>query len=70
MHEIVLMGFARRFRPTYARANVGHPSREPGLRFTGQALASLLTTEIFATNRSGIPHLAKNERDMGHPALV
>jgi hypothetical protein len=29
-----LRGFARRFRPTYAGANVGHPSRERGLRLT------------------------------------
>jgi hypothetical protein len=25
---------------------------------------------VFAINRSGIPHLAKNERDMGHPKFV
>jgi hypothetical protein len=24
----------------------------------------------FAGNIGGIPHLAKNERDMGHPAFV
>jgi hypothetical protein len=24
----------------------------------------------LAVNSSGIPHLAKNERDMGHPSLV
>jgi len=61
------MGFARRFRPTYAGANVGHPPRGPGLRLDGQSLAPCLVMEIFARNSSGIPHLAKNVRDMGHP---
>jgi hypothetical protein len=43
-----------RFRPTYALANVGHPSSS---RFIDDALESK-SVEIC-----GIPHLAKNERD-------
>jgi hypothetical protein len=44
-----------RFRPRYALANLGHPCRAV------RPAASLGET-------CGIPHLAKNERDMGHPA--
>jgi len=29
-----------------------------------------LTCERLAGESRGIPHLAKNERDVGHPALV
>jgi hypothetical protein len=47
-----------RFRPTYAGANVGHPVRSCGVR------------KRFEGRACGIPHLAKNERDMGHPAIV
>jgi hypothetical protein len=46
-----------RFRSTYAGANMGHPCGSVGP-----------ATGLRET--CGIPHLAKNERDVGHPALV
>jgi hypothetical protein len=80
------------FRPMYAGANMGHPSRAtesvrepkgkpqiPPLRYAPDGM-----TDFFGNyglkngcrNResegksSGIPHLAKNERDAGHPSFV
>jgi hypothetical protein len=53
-----VVGFAHRFRPTYAEANVGHPYRvvTPVTGLRGEVC--------------GIPHLAKNERDVGHPGFA
>src|ERR1700693_787424 len=58
---------ARLFRPTYASANVGHPSRVlDWIVFVVVLLCDLL----LMVWRCGIPHLAKNERDVGHPGVV
>jgi hypothetical protein len=54
---------AYRFRPTYAEANVGHPS--------SSLLPSYFLVEL-PVKECGIPHLAKNERDAAnflHAAL-
>jgi hypothetical protein len=48
------MGCARRFRPTYAGGERGAP------------VDSLQRSQVKSC---GIPHLAKNERDMGHPFI-
>jgi len=47
-------------------ANVGHPS---------DSLISLMSVRLMTTDRvqveyRGIRHLAKNERDVGHPIFV
>jgi hypothetical protein len=54
-------------------ADANQLDRKSGVRLgrtwaTRPGNQAYVTTEIFATNRCGIPHLAKNERDMGHPA--
>ncbi len=55
-----LWGFAHRFRPMYAWANMGHPSEHPA------AVISVwfsFATWLLRVWSCGIPHLAKNERD-------
>jgi len=51
------MGCAHHFRPTYADADVGKPS----ISFVS------VRTPKYSVEICGIPHLAKNERDVGHP---
>jgi hypothetical protein len=68
-------GFARLFRPTYAFANVGHPSGF--FWFCDFVFLSVTDARRYVfgiTNRQetrgefgGLPHLAKNERHMGDP---
>jgi hypothetical protein len=37
---------------------------------TALSLWTLDSSDALTVNIGGIPHLAKNERDMGHPSLV
>ena len=55
--EKLWLGFAHLFRPTYAGANMGHPDRVVG------TAGGLRESPVLSH------YLAKNERDMGHPAL-
>jgi hypothetical protein len=56
--ERLWLGFAHRFRPTYAGANVGHPYRS-------------VRTAKGLRGRPVVSHISrKNERDVGHPAVV
>jgi hypothetical protein len=48
---------------------MGHPKFVAGEGPECLGLGFRFTTEIFATNRSGIPHLAKNAR-YGAPKFV
>jgi hypothetical protein len=45
--------------PEYASANEGHPS----------SFLRVVRNLRFGIGSGGIPHLAKNERDAGHPAF-
>jgi hypothetical protein len=75
-----VVGFARLFRPTYAGANVGHPSLSWSppwslgfALFLGPRLVTdcpYCAVERLLVWRGGIPHLAKNERDVAHPSVV
>ena len=56
--ERLWLGFAHRFRPTYAGANMGHPCRAVG------------TAAGLRTRPAVLPHLAKNERDAPNRALA
>jgi hypothetical protein len=56
--ERLWLGFAHRFRPTYAGANVGHPYRS-------------VRTAKGLRGRPVVSHISrKNDRDVGHPAVV
>jgi hypothetical protein len=59
------LGFAHRFRPTYRGAPVLASSPvEPEVTDPDLDYAMDQNVKI-----RGIPHLAKNERDMGHPPI-
>jgi hypothetical protein len=55
--------------PGNAGANMGHPCRVvgPAKGFEGESCG---TRGRFEGEGCGIPHLAKNERDVGHPAVA
>jgi hypothetical protein len=53
MQRKAIVGLRHRFRPTYAKANVGHPSI---------ASNAAMTVERMQVESCGIPHLVKNER--------
>jgi hypothetical protein len=49
-----LLGFARRFRPTYAGANVGHPSISFGRGYEMDYLPQRLKPQFFLLSTDGV----------------
>jgi hypothetical protein len=43
---------------------------EPKSAFMGPERKAVVARDRFEGKACGIPHLAKNERDVGHPAIV
>jgi hypothetical protein len=62
------MGFARRFRPTYARANVGHPSQFRRYRRRGSSDTSTSDVVFGAEEIDEQRHHEKDGDDRGEHA--
>ena len=71
--HVALFGTAYRkygYLPGFGRCGIPRPSTGHSLPATGLHVHGHLHPLHSGAEVCGIPHLAKNERDMGHPSLV